>query len=304
MTQITPFPFNALPAYSADEIHLRRRLLDVYQFLESQKDLLGTMTQPFTDLIGEGVKIRLDRFDHARFENFSATLNPKSLVGVVRAEPRALRIFLVMDTALAQLVSGCVIAGSQITPDTFAGLEIRPITALQEAVVEYVLVGLLETVSQKVGKKNFELRYDSVITDSAALQSLAKPTDEYAVFSLRVSFQGRDFFCKVLVPVPLCDEFFLSQHAAQYEAARLPSFLGLGVDLELIAGEVTLEPSDLAGLAAGDIVLLDKSRLAKKDGSWTGLVQLAIDGSEASSGWWMDLVPGQASITAKVEGQN
>lgn len=301
MTQISLYPFDRLPRFAADALAIRGRLLSVYQFLSGQTDFFSACSQPFVELMGEGVTLSLDHLDSGPFEKLAAALPQRALAGVVRLEPRALRAFLVMDISLLHLVSAHVLSGGKASPEQLSAAELKPITPLEEAVVEYVLVSLLERISETLGRKNFDMHFETVATDMAALATVASSVPSFAVFAIRVRCGARDFFMKVFLPDAILHDFGLSHYDNVYALQRLPTFEGMGVDLTLVAGSVTLSYEDIAGLTPGDIILLDETAVTKDADEWRGRARVLVGEGDGPGGWWVRLEPQDGRLLTRVD---
>lgn len=300
MARVLPFPFESLPQFTERDLTFKRRLLSVYDVVAGRKDFFDLIITPFQEILGGELHARIVAMEALSYQKLQADLQERFLIGVVRLHPQPKKALLVFDTLLAQVITAAVLSGAAVKPEAIPPLRLNPLTALQEAVVEYVIVALLEKVSAALGKKNFNLVFDDVLSDAKRLPAQFPAQEDLAVFTVRLQWLGREFFIKAALPFGVADEFGLSRYDAVLMRERCRAMAGMVAEIRLEIGQVTLEPDDLEGLSPGDIVLLDEALAFLEDKELHGQARVRVGGPDAAGGYWAQLAQTPQGVVAKI----
>ena len=309
--KITAFPFNELPQLSSERLGLEEKLRAVYTTLQKNGDWFQTLSQSVSTVAGTAAVATLLNLEPFSFAEILAQLPEPSLVGVVRIEPQGKRAFLLFDNLLAQTLVNTVLTSGRVQSEAIevsavnALDELRPLTPLTEAVLQYVIVLTLEKIlAQHKPTTNFV--FEDVIRDPKRLTVLAAHSDKFAVISLALSVAGREFYVKVILPLMLVQNGWLEaqdQNRIQEQRHRFANFT---TEFNLVVGSVTLNSDDIAGLSVGDIVLLDECTLKNaatlsQHKAWSGTGVFCPSMSDCDSGYRVAIQATSAGLQTVIQ---
>lgn len=297
MTQVQPFSFHRLPQYTHSQVNLQNQLVNSYWFLESKSRVMERIVAGLEELFKSPASLHFTHVESQNLEEFAHSLPQNILLGLVQLEPMGKKAALLFETHLVQLMVLKMLTREPVSQEQFIKLQFKPVTPLEEAVVEYILVVLLEVFSQAAATKNFNVLFSEILTDPGKLMGVFSNNDPYAVFSIKLSWLDRDFFLKLVLPLPAAQKLGLTERSEPFLHYRFKQFENLTVPFELTAAHVELKPSEIEQLAPGDIILFDESSISL-DGpgvSGTGVFKPELSeghGYEVSLNWQDHILKG------------
>lgn len=268
--KVSDFPFDGLPRLSSAELGFQRKLARAREALDSRGELLEELAQPVAKLIKIPLTARVTAVETVSLEDLAAGLPECSLIAQLRLNAKGTRALLVFDTALAQLLINAVLSGGRSVPEESAIDVLRPLTPLSEGVLQYVVVSALERASPVFAGKGIAPAFEDVIREPARLKSLFSNDERFLFITTALTTRYRDYLVRAVLPLSFLEA--LSSPASEEKAwcDRAAAFGHFKTDFQLEIGRVDVTEADLAGLSAGDIVILDESSVRLESGRLTG----------------------------------
>ena len=299
MSNVTPFPYQHLQKISSEEVILKKKMLNVYAFFDSHTKIISSVLDGFGQIVKSPVSIKLTQLVLNDLEEIKASVCETALVGLISVEPHAQKSAIIFEALLAKLLIQHILSGTAKTADKIMSLQAKPITALEEAVVQYVIISLLERLSANIRSTNFTVRYDGLYSGLAAMSRLPQKT-RFVVCSVQLGIFNRDFYVKFIIPMSVPESYGITNIDDKLVELRMAQFGRFNADLLLEVARVTLEPADIEALSLGDIILFDTSKINFKDKKIQGLAELKLDSTEYDEGFLVDLEQTEDGILAKI----
>lgn len=299
---IISFPFEALPHVSAQKWQLKKRLFHIYTLFSEKENLLQDIIQPLEKILKQEISAELIQIETQTISDIVSTLPQRVLLTLLRVDPYPKRAFLSFDLGLAQVATGSVLSGGRAALSSLSFEQLKPITPLNEAVIEYLVVSFLQKVTDYLGPARFALGFEEICQEPKKLLSFYANTDEIALFTIGLTIQDKKFFVKVGLPIQAAQDFSSQDNENDFFHYRLQSFLGLKNDFVLELGHVELDPEELHRLEEGDIILLDESGVTlneKKSVQGEAVVRPAH--GEKGLGYGVELSSHKGHVRAKIK---
>lgn len=301
--QIKDFPFESLPSFTDEEITLFKQASGLYTLMENRKNTIPKLLESMKGILQADFESDLTHVEALTFDEIMRTLPERFLMSIMRMDPHTKRAFLLFDPALAQVLITAVLSGGKTALES-AGLDqLKPLSPLAEAVVEYVLVSAIEKLPTAFGEMKFQPSFESLVRDPKKLLGLFATSDRFVVFSIKLSVENSRFFLKFALPLALAQTLGRGVGEEEFFRSRLQGFESFKTDFFLEVGRVALSPDEMAALEPGDIVLLDECRAKLgPHREITGEAVLLPVNSEDESGFVTELGRNGDQILAKVTG--
>lgn len=299
---IQDFPFENLPHYTRADLALQKRVLKQYSFLEDSKDFFEHFLTPFRDLLPDEFTIDLLQVRALRLEELQAQAAHQSLQCLIKVLPQNKFAFLSFDPLLAKHLVTSALSGGKLTHNAITSDAIRSLTALEEGVVEYLVVSCLEKIESQFQQKDFSLRFEALLTAEQKLNHYFALQDEMALFSFLVSHPKKDFHFQFALPLTLGRDLGWDRSGEEFLQMRTHDFLKFKIDFLVHVGRVELMAQDFDSLSEGDIILLDKTSLTGVDESLQGRAQLIPEDSPQETGYDLQLGFADENLIAEITG--
>lgn len=296
MTNISPFPYEKLPHFSGQEVQLKHKILNTYYFFQNHVDAIGLLTGPLKEVLKTDFQAKIIHIEAKDLASVAQSCSEHSLMAVIHVEPRGKKVLVIFDSLLAKILVHRILSGAEVETERLLPLQMKPLTALEEAVVEYILVSAIE----KISAQDFSLTFEDVIRDPQKLTGYFSHQENFAEVSLDLSIMNKDFFIKMVLPLSVADNLGLTIHDDYFQNQRLKQFEKFHVDFQLEIGKVTLTPADLSALDTGDIVMLDEVSVDLSQELFHGRAQLKLCGELLHRGYEVDLATREDVIQAKI----
>ncbi|MBF0104893.1 MAG: hypothetical protein HQM16_06155 [Deltaproteobacteria bacterium] len=298
---VTPFPFEKLTQYKTEEVSLLKKLFNAYYYAESRSHMIEDILEPLQKILKTPLTVTMAHVAPHSLEDLQTTLSGNALFGVVSIEPQMRKAVVVFEALLAKLMVNRVLAGEkQESEKKLLGLQVKSITVLEEAIVQYILISMIERFSLNIQLKTFSLKYDGVFHDAGCLKQYFPKDEPLAVFSVQLQFLERDFFVKLVMPVKATDGLGMTKTHEQYLRERLIQFGRFSTEYCIEAADVTLMPSDIEKLAEGDIILFDESHIHLQGKEISGLAKLKLNCDDYQRGFMVELQSSEDNLAAKI----
>jgi len=301
MPKISPFPYDKLQKYSLEGVQLKKKLLNAYYFFESHTEILDELVKPLEEILKTKLEIKITHLESSNLEEFVQSLPNKTLIGLVGLEPHGKKVVILFETLLAKLLVYKILSGGHVDLEKISQMQLKPLTSLEEAVVQYILISVIEQISTTITPKNFSLAYEDILTDSKKLLGSFSHQERFAIFSIKIHLYERDFFLKMALPITVAEDLGITQFNEDFAKERLKQFSKFMVNLQLEVAHVSLEPADIDQLHLGDIVMFDDTSVELDDNKITGHAMMKLADQETNEGYLVDLEVKGDFIHAKVK---
>lgn len=296
MTNISPFPYQELPQFSGQDVQLKHKILNTYYFFQNHADTMALLTDPLKEILKTDFQAKIVHVEAKDLASVGLSCSEHSIMAVIHVEPRGKKVLVIFDSLLAKILVHKILSGAEVETERLLPLQMKPLTALEEAVVEYILVSAIE----KITAQDFSLTFEDVIRDPQKLTGYFSHQENFAEISLDLSIMNKDFFVKLVLPLSVADNLGVTIHDDYFQNQRLKQFEKFHVDFQLEIGNVTLTPPDLAALDTGDIVMLDEVSVDLSRELFHGRANLKLCGELLHRGYEVDLVTKKDIIQAKI----
>lgn len=300
MSDVTPFPFDRLPVLSAESLRVDRALMQLSSGLESQAQLIEKILFPLQDLLKVGMQSELIRTQFSTAEELIHSIGLNAFMVNLSVQPAGQMAHLVFDPIFVKMLVARMLSGTTMTEDDLLALEMKPVTPLEEGVVQYVSLVMLEHLRSVLEESRLQFAYDSMLRQSINLEKWLQSKGGYVNFIVRLNVFGRDFFVRLILPLAVTEAVKISRDENAFEAERLKQLSRFECEMELGVAQVTLHPGDLEQLAEGDILLFDHASVTVSDGKIQGEARLHL--RDSTEGFVTALQIDQDRIHAKLTG--
>ena len=301
--QIEDFPFENLPSLTEEEVTLFRQASGLYTLIGNRKNILSKLLESMKKILKADFEAELAHVEVLNFEEILRVLPERFLMSIMRMDPHTKRAFLLFDPALAQVLITAVLSGGKPSLESVGFDQLKPLSPLAEAVVEYVLLSALEKLPSVFGEMRFQPSFENLVRNPKKLLGLFATSDRFVVFSIKLSVENSHFFLKFALPLALAQ--MLGRHGDEdgFFRSRIQGFEGFKTDFFLEVGRVALTPDEMAALEPGDIVFFDECRATLgPNREITGEAILLPVNVEDESGFITELGRAGDQILAKVTG--
>lgn len=300
--QITDFPFDQLPQFKREDLSLKKRVLEQYSFLEDSKDFFAHFLEPFRELLPQEMHISLLQVKALRMKDLEEQSEHQKLSCLIHVLPHNKFAFLSFDPLLAKHLVTSALSGGKLPKEALLRDAIRPLTALEEGVVEYLVVSCLERIESQFAKKDFSLRFEVLLNAEQKLTRYFSLNEEMALFSFLVSHPQKDFHFQFALPLTLGKDLGWDRSGDEFVKLRTRDFLNFKIDFVAQVGSVELSHADVDALQEGDIVLLDQTTLSSLTTPRQGYVHLIPLEASRTLGFELKLQPSSENLVAEIMG--
>jgi flagellar motor switch protein FliM len=300
MNQVEPFPFEMLPQLTGMDVRLRKQLLQIFETATAPGAIPGAAAEAFAEILGGPISLKLITTESRTGSGVSGEISEDSLVAVIRLDPLSQRAVLVFDGLLAQFLVAAILSGKPPLAEQAAEFKLKPLTVLQEGVVTYILIDLVERLAAKLGKKNIQPVFDNLERDVLVIGQLFGESEALAFMPFKLSWSGHDFYLKLFLPLPAAEKLGMMARQKAYVRERVQDLGGFSTQVHLEVGHVTLTPAELGTLELGDILFFDEWTIGLKDGRIEGEAQLCLSAEMDNAAFQVSIVTGSDGVQAKV----
>jgi flagellar motor switch protein FliM len=255
----------ALPKVSREEARLSSMLAGVPASLSAAAGaalvrVAGRLTN--TDAARVGFDVLETR--EADLSVFASRADSPRAFVRVGVEPWEARALLVVEAAFASAVVDQMLGGDGATADA-----LRALSTAERAVLEFFCAQLLSALNEEAGEPLFRLE---ALTDEAGAFARGRGvvTTVRARIGASAGVVRLVYDREALAALDESRSPLLARGGADEEGARLARYAAFcaGADISVLVGETEVAPTDLAGLEAGDVVVVE--RVFGSWGEWPG----------------------------------
>lgn len=300
--KIQPFSFQDCPQYTRFEVECVQKLARLYAFTKDHQEALSIIAEPVRHLLKSEVTLHLSHIEVAEIEDIVAAVADDFLVATFGIDPTFKKALLIFDPVLARILVTRVLTQGDVSIKNTPELFTKPLTVLEESVVQYVLINLLEQVKSRLATQKFNPRFDAVGHQAKGLLKSFKKQERLFLVSLRLHWSDQDFYLKLALPLNEALGVGLGAVHPEQKLRRLSDFENFAVDFFLEVGQVTLTPEDVAQLAVGDMIFFDEGVDVMESYGLRGEAQLACQWDGVRRGYQVDLKTDDVGLHATVCG--
>lgn len=227
------------------------------------------------------IRYHLERVGFSRFHDFFVDLPNPCCVAVVGMEPFPSKAFVELDPLLSLAVIEKLLGG-EAGEGGEAGL--FPLTETEQGVVEFLILKILSQIHKLCGEQaRMHLRLEQMVLEPLCLRRFENQAGELVCLKVRVALLQQSGFVNIWLPSPWVLEGFLkdlpgdrlsAHHQEVKENLKYYDFIP--VELWGSGGTASVSRRDLKNLEAGDVILFDRTALAKTGGGWKGSLYLHV----------------------------
>ncbi len=298
--QVIPFMFKGLKKISRRQIELEEGVLNYLPFSHEnsvKKNLEDFLSTQFN----LPCRLTLEKIEEVGLAEFIQTLPPLSLMGVLGVQPLPSKALLWIDSSLAHSFIDRVLGGEGTLP-----LEIKSLTAIEEGVLQYLLLKTLHQAQQALGPSApMHFRFENVLKSQKELTALSLKEEPMVQLHFRLEAGGMGGYLVLALPHPLVQGIFMKQSQPdidknhEYALKRFDALAHTKTPLWAEIGSVSLTIAEKNQLEKGDVVLFDQSHSQMIDHHLAGNAILRV-GEGKSGGFLAQVVSGEAPVLLKI----
>lgn len=293
----------ALPKVSVNEARLSAALAIVPPSLSAQaREALAHIVARYARLMIEDVTLDLVSLHEVSLAGTVA--EPAAEASAPRVsltfmiEPERVPAALSLDASFAAAMVDRLLGGDGAMPDA-----LRPLSVTEQAVFEFLCLSVIRELNRLTGEPLFRLETCASRPPTRLLQQPEKTMLARSVVAARESkdsapeARGIEIMLRVglgenhglvslllsdaaLAALSMMENPLLARRESQGEelGARLARFKEFAPDvaLRLLLGETQLDAHELAGLEAGDVVIIERPLIDWSGGRWAGFLRVGV----------------------------
>lgn len=276
---VNPFPFQDLPKVSRGENQLVGTLQSFWQESGFSQTFVPSLEQLISKTLGVNCTISLERLFTDQSERFLASLPPSGAYLLFGLTPLTQKMVMELDLILAHAIIDRLLGG---TGEPMGA--VGPLSEVEEGILSYFVLKVLAHLHERVGEGGkLHFRLEELAPSCQRWKESFKGSHSVILF-VGVTLGHRRGYGKLVIPAVLLQKGFLEafNHVTREQPVALsePELLDRfgWVESKLLAeiGETTLRSREIQGLAKGDVVFFDKTRISLREGRAEGEVSLRM----------------------------
>jgi flagellar motor switch protein FliM len=302
MASVRPFQFTGLPKLTRAQAALQASLLGYVHREGENPTLVEGLSQLTDKYLKSPCKLSKPELKTLARKELPALLPEVGCFVVVAAAPSEHKILVDLDLNLAAFAVERLLGGTGSSDRVQ-----RPLTDIEEGVLSFIVLKILAHLSQSLSNgRALAFTLDRFVGKQSDVQEIIDTETEYQMLGLRVTVGKLVGYARVLVPASLIERGFGTPAPQSgggdhgYMRSVLASLGEQRIVGRVEAATLDLSPEDIAGLEAGDIVILEHHQLEKTDEGLSGLVFIKI-GAGKNGGVRAKLIAGDPARAEVVE---
>lgn len=280
---VNPFPFQDLPRVSRGENQLVGTLQSFWQESGFSHTFVPGLEQLIGKTLGVNCTISLERLFTDQSERFLASLPPSGAYLLFGLTPLTQKMVMELDLILAHAIIDRLLGG---TGEPMGA--VGPLSEVEEGILSYFVLKVLAHLHERVGEGGkLHFRLEELASSCQRWKESLSPSG--VILLVGVTLGHRRGYCKLVIPTVLLQKGFLEafNHVTREQSAMvgqialseqelLDRFGWVESKLWASIGETTLRSREIQGLAKGDVVFFDKTRISLREGRAEGEVSLRM----------------------------
>lgn len=269
---VKEFDLSGLESVSMTDMELENALTAYLPEAESRAALLADLRRTLTQLMRGDCAIHCKDFYFEELDAWKPRLEAEGVYILLSGLASGAKALMVWDTVLALEMIDRLLGGEATEMPVR-----RPLTEIEVGVMSYLITKLLECFHQYLPQEAMPIRLEAVVARREDLAPLYAGVDEIALADFTVVLPHVSGGVQLVLPDSFIFEVMRPQvdlYAEQERQALIDSRLhqvgDLSYPMMASVGETELLPSEIVGLASGDIVLIDVPHVQCQEGQVTG----------------------------------
>lgn len=278
--RIKPYRFHDLERWTRSQLAVLKTFMAYLPGSGLGSDFKQTMRESLGKITGAEVDLWLDSVNQMTGAQALAELPDPACLVVVGLQPSEHRVLLDVDLKLAGTVVDKMLGGSGEDADPA-----RPLSSIEKGIVGFVLLRALHAAQTVLAEEQqVALRLLHMHERPSELADYFKGRD-FVMVGFKIFLDMQVAYARLLMPV----EMVRTQLAAPSDPAgpvyarrlasvrhNLPRVNSARTHLSVEAGRSELSPDDLAGVEAGDILMVEQTGLRYDGGNLTGSLEIRV----------------------------
>lgn len=230
------------------------------------------------------IRYYVEAISPKNFHDLEKDLHYPCCVALLGMEPLSERAFVQIDPLIAHLAIEKLLGGRKDLD-----VELRELTETEQGIIEFLILKLLAAIDQLCGEKaKLHFRLEGLVMEPGKVHKLQGEKNEMVCVKVHLNLLQRSGFLNLYLPHPWIAEGFLKglpgEISPSGQAERkegLAQYGNFPLDLVGTVGEATVSYADTKNLEEGDVILLDRADLKKREKHWAGSVRLGLKESRS-----------------------
>lgn len=247
-----------------------------------ENEIRPALQELLTTELGEGVSFQFEKMTTEETTLTLEKLPPQGAFLILGLPPTAERAIVEFDLPLAFSMTDHLLGGGGAVPHF-----LRPLTEIEQGVFSYLVLKLLSRFHDRTGRSpRGHFRLYEIQSSSEGLSSLLKTDSRSLVIMVHVTVGDRTGYCRFVFPASFirhaCAEPVkdTTETGRQFYLDQMKRFPFIKTDLWAEVGRTTVKAKELETLCPGDVVLLEETAAAYRDGKIEGRLTLRVGQGE------------------------
>lgn len=253
-----PFRHTNLEKVSKRHARLVSHLEWMFPTVASVGEVAKSVGQRLEAILEESVSVETQTVHLIPPGSVRRYLSDPTFLAVLAAQPHKARGLLEVELGLAHRVIDLLLGGSG------EAVGIRPLTDIEEGVLTYVVIEMLQVLTPALDASLPRLRSEGVVNDVEDAVGLLAEQEYLGVLQLKVQIGSSSGYVRLLIPesvlataVPPADGALVRVRRQQAAAAHATRLGSIRTTLRAEIGNVDISAQDLSRLRVKDVVLVD-----------------------------------------------
>lgn len=278
LNNIQAFDFRKLPHVSRHDARLVNTLYRYLPPTSFAEGLHHSLEALLSKELGPEFSFQLEQVTTTEALDYLQKLPQVGVFLVIGLPPLESAAFCDIDLLFAHSVIDYLLGGEG-EPLTM----LRPLTEMEQGVFSYLILKVLSHFYEQCGRSaRVHFRLQDFCSEPESLRRFVSAETRMIVLNLRATLGQRAGSFRLLFPAAFVQSVFmeplvdLTAAEAQLYQRRLAELEFVQSELWAEVGRATLKKSELEGVTAGDVILLDPAGVGFRDGRLEGSLTLRV----------------------------
>jgi len=299
---VKPFFFQGLKKLNKKQIQLEEALLNYFPQGLSKNPLQKKLEDFFMNQFHVDCHLELRKIEELSIGQWLKSLPSQCVVAHFGMHPINQTAYLWVDSVIAYSLIDRLLGGEGEYPT-----ELKPLTPIEEGVLQYLLLKTLTQLSQSCGNaESMHFRLEKITRNSKEIVLPDMQNTPSVLLHFRLQIGSCTGFVLLVLPNPLLESAFLGkepleqiQDSSEDLLAPFQKMSYVRADLWAEIGSVSLTISEKNQLEKGDVILFDQTHSHMADGHLAGNVVLRV-GDGKSGGFLTQLVSADSPTILRI----
>ncbi len=300
---VKPFFFQGLKKLNKKQIQLEEALLNYFPQGLDKNPLQKKLEDFFKSQFHVDCRLELRKIEELSLGQWAQALPLQCVVAHFSMQPASQRAYLWVDSVIAYSLIDRLLGGEGDYPT-----ELKPLTPIEEGVLQYLLLKTLAQVSQSCGNaESMHFRLEKITRNSKEVLVGENQNTPSVLLHFRLQIGSCTGFVLLVLPNPLLESNFLGKEpletlqdsSDQDLLAPFQKMSYIRADLWAEIGSVSLTVSEKNQLEKGDVILFDQTHSHMAEGHLAGNVVLRV-GEGKGGGFLAQLVSADSPTILRI----